>query len=597
MATNKLNKLELTWIGKDDERPILEPRILIEDKSKSYGHPIESLLPNGKPWKGNMLIHGDNLLALKSIESDFAGLVKCVYIDPPYNTGAAFEHYDDNVEHSIWLSLMRERLIILKNLLTPDGFICCEIDDSEGQYLKVLMDEVFGRDNYLTTFYVRVRYPDKTLKQDMDFHKEIEQIHIYQNSSAAIPNKQKEKANFDKFEYYFTEGEPSKIITLGGKTVEIFEKGNWSVEKREGSEEGRKEIWASGTILDGNSSGRFFRDYLTGRYDVDGYGVLYKVHNIGDDKFDYRYFTGPQKIGATKGKYYQGVPLSQLNDPNAVKYKPINSFYDFAANFGNCRGEGNVDFRGGKKPEILLKTIIEYFSNRGEIILDSFLGSGTTAAVAQKLERKWIGIEMGNQAYTHCIPRISNIIDNKDVSGISKLISTRNNNGFRFYELAPSLLNEDKFGNMVINKDYNADMLAAAMAKHEGFTYAPNAESYWKQGYSSEHDYIYTTTQFLTAEGLDAIHGQMGEDESLLICCTKFQSECNNRYGNITIKKIPKMLLDRCEFAKDDYSLNIVCPPSLDEDNYDDENDITDCEDNNEQSNNNNQSPQLNLFD
>ena len=170
---NRFSKLELTWIGKEDEPLAIEPRLLLDTPEYSFGEVETGTLPNGKPWPGNMLIHGDNLLALRALEQDFAGQVKCIYIDPPYNTGSAFEHYDDNREHSIWLSLMRERLVILRNLLAEDGFICCEIDDSEGQYLKVLMDEIFGRSNYLATFYVRVRYPDKTLKQDMDFHTSV----------------------------------------------------------------------------------------------------------------------------------------------------------------------------------------------------------------------------------------------------------------------------------------------------------------------------------------------------------------------------------------------------------------------------------------
>lgn len=581
MSQNKnIQKLELTWVGKYDEQQPLEPRILIENPEYSYGEVETGVLPNGKPWKGNMLIHGDNLLALKALEQDYAGCVKCIYIDPPYNTGSAFEYYDDNLQHSIWLDLMYRRLQTLKNLLSDDGFICCHIDDSEGHYLKTLMDEVFGRNNYLTTFYVRVRYADKTLKQDMDYHKEIEYIHVYRKNYGAKPNKNEIIETFEKFNYYFTEGSPAKTITLGGKKVDIFEKGQWSVEQRNGSKDGRKEIWASGTILDGNSSGRFFRDYLTGRYNDDGYGVLYKVYGIGDDNFEYRYFTGPQKEGATKGKYYQGVPTSQLESKEVVKYAPINNFYDLAANFGNCRTEGGAEFRGGKKPEILLQLILSHFSNDGDLILDSFLGSGTTAAVATKMKRKFIGIEMGNHSYSLCYPRLKKVISGNDQTGISKAQNWNGGGGFRFYELAPSLLKEDKFGNLVINKEYNADMLAAAMAKQEGFTYAPSAEHYWKQGYSHESDYIYTTTQFMTVECLAAIAEQMKEGESLLVCCTAFQSECKRAFSNITIKKIPQMLLGRCEFNKDDYSLNIVEMPVVEEE-FEEENCEEDVQTNN----------------
>src|SRR4030067_1234725 len=201
-------KLELTWIGKD-EQPRLEPRILIEDTEKSFGdRNIE-----------NMLIQGDNLLALKALEQDFAGKIKCIYIDPPFNTGNAFEHYDDGLEHSLWLSLIRDRLNVLKRLLSADGFICCHIDDSEGHYLKVLMDEIFERNNYLTTLYVQVRYPEKTLKQDMDFHKEIEQIHIYRKMYGAKLNLNEKQGSFDKFNFYVEELGAGTETTLGGKKV------------------------------------------------------------------------------------------------------------------------------------------------------------------------------------------------------------------------------------------------------------------------------------------------------------------------------------------------------------------------------------------
>ena len=583
MAQNRLNKLELTWIGKYDEKPALEPRILIENPEYSYGKVETGTLPNGRAWNGNMLIHGDNLLALKSLEQDYAGCIKCIYIDPPYNTGSAFEHYDDNLEHSIWLDLMYQRLTCLRSLLSDNGFICCHIDDSEGHYLKTLMDEIFGRNNYLTTFYVRVRYADKTLKQDMDFHKEIEQIHIYRKCYGARPNKVEIPDSFDKFNWYFSEGKPSSSITLGGKHVDIFPKEQWTVEQRKGSSTGRKEIWATGTILDGNSSGRFFRDYLNGRYKTDGYGVLYKVYGIGDDRFEFRYFTGPQKQGATKGKYYQGVPTSLFEKKVLTKYTPINNFYDLASNFGNCRTEGGVEFRSGKKPEILISQILKYFSNPNDLVLDSFLGSGTTAAVAQKMGRRYIGIELGNHAYTHCYPRLKMVTDGTDQGGISKAQGWKGGGGFRFYELAPSLLKKDKFDNWVINKEYNADMLAAAMAKQEGFTYCPDENIYWKQGHSSENDYIYTTTQFMTVEMLDAIHESMNEGESLLICCTAFQKECKARCTNITVKKIPQMLLGRCAFDRNDYSLNIINLPCMEEED-DDTEDLTEENDANSKS-------------
>lgn len=554
MTKNK-QKLELTWIGKGQEMN-LEPRILVENPEKSYGDPDTE----------NMLIHGDNLLALKALEQNYTGKIKCIYIDPPYNTGNAFEHYDDNVEHSKWLSLIKQRLECLKALLTNDGFFCCHIDDSEGAYLKVLLDEIFGRNNYLTTFYIQVRYSDKTLKQDMDFHKQIEQIHIYRKEYGARPNLNIKEKNFDKFNYYIKEKTKGREISLGGKKVLIFSNNEYEIIKGNASEDGLKEIWASGTILDGNSSGRFFRDYLTGRVKNDGLGVLYKVYGIGDDKFPYRYFTGPKKEGATKGKYFQGVPLEQLNNEKFIQTTPIENFYDLAGAFGNCRLEGGVDFRSGKKPEALLQIILNHFSNEGDFILDSFLGSASTAAVAHKMGRKWIGIELGDHCYTHCEPRLQRVVDGTDQGGISKAVNWQGGGGYKFYELAPSLLKKDEFGNWIIEPRYDAEMLAEAMAKQEGYQFSPAEENIYKQGYSTEKDFIFTTTQFLSIELLDKIYSKLKADESLLICTTHFEEGTGGRYDNITVKKIPQMLLNRCEFGKLEYNLNIIDPPQETED-------------------------------
>ncbi len=555
------NKLELMWYGKDE--PIrIEPRLLIENATLSN--------TAADPDTENMIIHGDNLLALKALENKYAGQVKCIYIDPPYNTGEAFEYYDDNLEHSIWLNLMRARLQLLRKLLSDDGFFCCQIDDSEGHYLKVLLDEIFGRANYLTTIYVRVRYPEKTLKQDMSFHKEIEQVHVYRKSAIAKPILDLADAGYEKFKYRIeTLSSPIKTVTLGGKAVEIYEKGTYKIVEEEGSEYGLKEIWASGTILDGNSSGRFFRDYLTGRYEEDGYGVLYKVHGIGDDRYDYRFFTGPNKVGATKGKYFQGVPMEKLESGKMTKEIPINGFIDLAANFGNCRHEGGSEFRGGKKPEILIKHLLSHFSSEGELVLDSFLGSGTTAAVAHKMSRRYIGVEMGEQCYILCQPRLNRVIDG-DKTGVSSDVNWQGGGGYRFYELAPSLINQDPFGEYVINSEYDADMLAAGVALHEGFTYQPDSNLFWKQSVGNENSYLFVTTRHLTAAYLDSIKNSMEDGEYLIIACRSFDKGLDKVYDNITIKKIPQMLLSRCEFGKTDYNLNIVHPPVYDDEDEED---------------------------
>lgn len=340
-----MQRLELTWIGKGAE-PDVEPRILLHDPSKDYGDPNTE----------NMLIHGDNLLALKALEQQYAGQVKCIYIDPPYNTGAAFEHYDDNLEHSIWLNLMYRRLQILRNLLADDGFLCCQIDDSEGAYLKVVLDEIFGRNNYLNTFYMQVRYPNKTLAEDSDYQKVIEQCHIYaKQKNLAKLNRPQAEYDISKFKWRVIEDAQGEVVTLGNKRVEIFKPNQYHIEKIEPCLDGLKETWATGSLARVKASaGEFFELYLAERKELDGLGCLYKVDGIGEDSLGYRYISGPQKVTANKGKFYSGIPMKRLDElktGKSFKYLPVANFCDFAGNFGNCRLEGTVDFKGGKKPE------------------------------------------------------------------------------------------------------------------------------------------------------------------------------------------------------------------------------------------------------
>jgi len=428
----KKQRLELTWIGKD--KPVkLEPRILIEDPSKSYGDPNS----------GNMLIHGDNLLALKALEQDYTGKIKCIYIDPPYNTGNAFEHYDDGLEHSIWLNLMYERLKILKKLLREDGVIFVQIDDNEGAYLKILLDQVFGRDNFETTFFIQVRYGNKTLNEDNNYQKLIEQVFVYGKGNFK-PNKEKVEYSIDKFQWKITELSSGSKIQIGGRDVVIFKKGEYKIDKIDPDLTGLKETWATGSLVkQGGSAAEFFDLHLSHRKATDGLNTLYKVIDMGTngDGLGYRYISGPKKTTATKGKFYSGIPISKLEaikNGTAQKEKPIENFYDFAGNFGNCRLEGGVSFNGGKKPEELLRKIIEIGSDEGDIVLDSFLGSGTTAAVAHKLNRKWIGVELGEQAYTHDKVRMDKVVDGEDQGGISKSVDWKGGGGYKFYELAPS---------------------------------------------------------------------------------------------------------------------------------------------------------------
>lgn len=563
------NKLELTWYGKEETIKV-EPRLLIENLSLSN---IER-----DPNTENMIIHGDNLLALKALENKYAGQVKCIYIDPPYNTGSAFDYYDDNLEHSTWLNLMYSRLVILRNLLADDGFFCCQIDDSEGAYLKVLLDEIFGRNNYLNTFYIQVRYPNKTLAEDSDYQKVIEQCHVYaKQKNLAKLNRPQAEYDIAKFKWKVVEDSPGEVISLGNKRVEIFKPDQYHIEEIEPCFEGLKETWATGSLARVRASaGEFFELYLADRKNIDGLGCLYKVEGIGEDGLGFRYISGPKKATANKGKFYSGIPLKRLEElktGKSFKYLPVANFCDYAGNFGNCRLEGSVDFKGGKKPEQLLEMILKYYSNSGDLILDSFLGSGTTAAVAHKMGRRYIGIEMGEHAYSHCKFRLDKIIDGSDKGGISKELNWQGGGGYRFYELAPSLINKDVFDEFVINEEYDADMLATAVALHEGFNYQPDDKLFWKQSVGNEKSYLFVTTRHLNSTYLDAIKDTMEDGEYLIIACRSFDYGLEKAYDNITIKKIPQMLLKRCEFGKSDYNLNIVVHPPV----YD-EGDEEDCD-------------------
>lgn len=532
MSHNRLQKLELTWIGKDDEREPLEPRILIENPQYSYGD-MES---------GNMLIHGDNLLALKALEQEYAGRVKCIYIDPPYNTGNAFEHYDDGIEHSIWLSLMRERLEILWRLLSKDGSIWISIDDDEYAYLKVLCDECFGRNNFIATNIWQKRYSRENREAIGDVH---EYIVVYAKSPS----------NFKEIRNKLPMNAQQALVY---KNPNNDPKGRWrtiplTAQAGHATSEQFYEITAPNGKVHRPSKGRCWG---ISKATFDKYVAENRIYWGKDGNSQPNYIRYLSEVdGVAPWTWW---PSEEVSHTDAAK-KEIYALF------------GKQNAFDTPKPEMLIERILHIATNKGDLILDSFLGSGTTAAVAHKMKRKYIGIELGEQAYSLCYPRLKQVTDGTDQGGISKAQNWQGGSGFKFYELAPSLLKEDRFGNLVINREYNADMLAAAMAKQEGYTYRPDKELYWKQGQSSEQDFIYTTTQFLTVESLDALNEVMAEGESLLICCTAFQPECKNRHARISIKKIPQMLLGRCAFGKDDYSLNIIDLPQLDEEEWNDD--------------------------
>lgn len=559
-------KLELTWIGKDN-RSKLEPRILLEDTEKSY-HAKHRVTEND--IFDNRLIFGDNLLALKALEHESAGKVKCIYIDPPFNTKQAFEHYDDGLEHSVWLSLMRDRLILLHRLLSNDGTCCIHIDDNELGYLLVIADEIFGRSNraYIVTFKQSSVSGPKAINPGLVTTGSYILIYAKEKSSwrpskVYVPTKRD-----SRYSKYIVNSEDDysrwKLITLRealAQTEEVEVKDLKKLYPKSSDLEARFESFVLADPSRVVRTARVAPKDITQacrekrQLSEDNKGTVFRCEREG--KTDMYFLNGEQlifyssKAKQEDGKWITGEAASTIWD-------------DLLSN--NLHNEGQVQFQNGKKPEALIRRILEMCTSQGDLVLDSFAGSGTTGAVAHKMGRRWIMVELGEHCDTHIVPRLTRVVDGKDDSGISNSVGWNGGGGFRYYKLAPSLLEKDKWGNWVISHDYNAAMLAEAACKLEGFTYAPSDAFYWQHGHSTERDFIYVTTQSLSADQLNALSEEVGPDRTLLVLCAAFRGKAD-RWPNLTVKKIPKQVLNRCEWGHDDYSLKVEnlpeAPPDL----------------------------------
>jgi len=537
MSFKKL-KLELTWIGKEN-RPRLEPRILLEDPEKSY-HAKHRVTDNDR--FDNRLIFGDNLLALKALEQEFTGKIKCIFIDPPYNTGSAFTHYDDGVEHSLWLSLVRDRLELLRHLLRPDGCIWITIDDSEGHYLKVLLDEIFGRVNFLgavtwqktTSVHNNAVLFSSATDMLLCYAKDVSQFKM-----GRVPRSERnasDYSNSDKdprgawssspLHVSLTSGQRGKQYAATGKSSGLFPiisphgekilppKGRawgYSIETIKKFESEKLIWWGS----DGRNQPRLKR-FLKDNQE----GVVPTTLWLSDE------------VGHNQEAKAENSSL--LPDVKELFSTP--------------------------KPERLIQRMFQLSTEPDDWVLDSFGGSGTTGAVAHKMGRRWIMVELGEHCHTHIIPRMKKVIDGADTGGITQAVDWKGGGGFRYYRLAPSLLEKDKWGQWVINKKFNAAMLAEAACKLEGFQYAPSDTLYWQHGHSTEQDFIYVTTQHLSAAQLAQLSDEVGTGRTLLVLCAAFRAPRGagaERHPNLTVKKIPKQVLSRCEWGHDDYSLKV----------------------------------------
>ena len=528
---SKKQKLELTWIGKD-ESPKLEPRILIEDPDLSY-HSKHRISEND--LFDNKLIFGDNLLALKALEEEYAGKVKCIFIDPPYNTGSAFEHYDDGIEHSLWLSLIRDRLYVIKNLLSDDGTLWITIDDNECHYLKVLCDEIFGRNNFIAAI-------------------PWQKIHSVKNDARII------SVNHDTVLFYGKDINKVKLNLLPRTDAMDARFANPDNDPRG--------PWSSGDLVanEARTNGNYIVNGPTGKeFTVPAtkhwvYSQVNMIQLIAENQI---WFGANGTAFPRKKRFLKDVQQGRTPDTWWVS-ADVGHNQEAKREVKNFNPE---EVFSTPKPERFIQRILHLSTNTGDLVLDSFAGSGTTGAVAHKMGRRWIMVELGDHCHSHVIPRLKKVIDGEDAGGISESVDWKGGGGFRYYKLAPSLLEKDKWGQWVINKTYDANMLAAAICKHEGFTYRPSETEWWNQGFSTESDFIYVTTQVLTEEQLLALSEDVGSNRTLLVCCAAYrvtEKLLNDRLTNLTLKKIPNAVMSKCEWGRDDYSLSISNLPQAD---------------------------------
>ncbi|MCA3215924.1 MAG: site-specific DNA-methyltransferase [Burkholderiales bacterium] len=521
-------KLELTWIGKD-KRPKLEPRVLLEDPARSYR---ARQRVGERDLFDNRLIFGDNLLALKALEAEFTGKVKCVFIDPPYNTGSAFTHYDDGLEHSIWLGLMRDRLEIIRRLMSDDGSLWITIDDNEAHYLKVLCDEVFGRESFVAN--VVWEKADSPRNSARLFSTDHDHLLVYSKSPTWVPRR----------------------LTRTDEANAIYAN----------PDKDPRGPWLPGDPYANKpySKGRYTILGPTGREFSPPPGRYWRVseERLRELDLDGRVWWGPTGAARPSIKRY----LSEVGDlvPRTIWSK------DQVGSNRTSKNEMRALFPGDSsfdtpKPEPLIERVLNLATVPGDLVLDSFAGSGTTGAVAHKMGRRWIMVELGEHCHTHIIPRLQKVIDGQDPGGITEALGWKGGGGFRYYRLAPSLLERDRWGNWVISREYDAATLAQALCKLQGFTYAPSETHWWQHGHASERDFLYVTTQTLSAAQLQALAEEVGPQRSLVVLCAAWHgvtaAQAAERWPNLTLKKIPKTVLASCEWGRDDYSLNVANLP------------------------------------
>jgi adenine-specific DNA-methyltransferase len=549
-------RLELVWPNKDklllglDEngKPIwgtkddLEPRLLVQLEAVGQTNPdnLDDLYEQGD----SLLIRGDNLLALKALERHFAGKIKCIYIDPPFNTGNAFEHYDDGLEHTIWLSMMKARLELLKKFLRKDdGLIFVHIDYREFAQLKLLMDEIFGPHNFLSFVTLKVKDPAGVGQQSLVFDV-CEYLLVYARDFNALRNRITKPALDFRVVDGPIKGYNKAMIDFGTpvlcKVIHRQNVGEIKIYRCEGYKIrrfGKKDSY--GDYL--QHFDRVFADY-----NPSGGTILQIRNEFPENELSFMEYvpTKGKDAGQLARVYFLNRrilawlrDIAEVDEEGQITKKAkLTNLWEVPN--AQLFSEGGVDFRQSKKPEVLIQKVIELSTSSGEWVLDSFLGSGTTAAVAHKLGRKWIGVEIGEHAETHCLPRLKRVVSGEDQTGISKQVGWKGGGGFRYCVLGESLFAKDKdTGLVMINPKYTNGPLVAAVCNLEDFRLNNDSVFQGVRGSLNAH----VTEEKVTQAYLDTIVEQLPDGKSLTIYCLKRATGLKIP-PEVKIKRIPKEL-------------------------------------------------------
>lgn len=486
------------WVDKKDPR-VSEPRILIEKESF------------GDNQTENLLIKGDNLLALKALLQDFQNKIKLIFIDPPYNTGNAFAQYDDGLEHSLWLGLMKTRLEGLYKLLSPDGSLWVTIDDDESHYLKVLCDEIFGRNNFVANVIWEKKYsPQNDARWLSDSH---DHILVYAKNKATWRPNPLPRTEFMNAQYKNPDNDPRGAWMSDNPSVKTYS--------------------ASTDFPITTPSGKIVHPpkSRSWRFTKDRFEELVK---------DNRIWFGKDGNGLPRLKTF----LSEVQEG------AVSKTIWFRADVGDnqeakreVKAFNEDDTFATPKPERLINRIVELGSNESDWVLDSFAGSGTAGAVAHKRNRKWIMVEIGNHAETHIIPRMKRVISGEDQIGISKIANWHGGGGFKYFELGDSLfVRDDDLKLTVINpKMYNGALIRAVL-KLEGFKlHHPDNGLHGISGTTGAH----VTEQYISQAYIDTLMREIGDEVKYLVVYAKTISSKLKLPENVEVKRLPEVLLKK----------------------------------------------------